>query len=179
MRKLKLTELNRPEPTDFRKTQKFPLVLVLDNIRSAMNIGSFFRTADGFAIEKIFLCGISACPPHKEISKTAIGADHTVEWEYYKDVAECVNHLIKQNYIIIGIEQTDVSIMLQDYMPEKNKKYALIFGNEVEGINDKIIDMLNTAIEIPQFGTKHSLNVSVAGGIAIWEFIRKIQDSFI
>jgi tRNA G18 (ribose-2'-O)-methylase SpoU len=144
-----------------------------------MNVGSFFRTADGFAVEKIFLCGISACPPHKEISKTAIGADNTVEWEYIKDVYECVIHLKKQNYDIVGIEQTDASIMLHNFIPGKNKKYALLFGNEVEGISDSVIDTLDIAIEIPQFGTKHSLNVSVAGGIVIWEFIRKIQGNFI
>ena len=179
MRKLKLTELNRPDHDSFRKMEKYPVVIILDNVRSAMNVGSFFRTADGFAVEKIFLCGISACPPHKEISKTAIGADQTMDWEYIKDVSECVIQLKKQNYEIIGIEQTDVSIMLQDFVAEKNKKYALIFGNEVDGISDNVIDMLDLAVEIPQFGTKHSFNVAVAGGIVMWEFVRKMQDSFI
>ena len=177
MRKLKLKELNRADIDEFREMDKFPVVLILDNIRSAMNVGSFFRTADGFALEKIFICGISACPPHKEINKTAIGADNSVAWQYFQDVFECVEDLRNKGYKIIGIEQTDASVFLNDFVPDKTEKYAFIFGNEVDGISDKILELLDFAIEIPQFGTKHSFNVSVAGGIVIWDYVSKIQKS--
>ncbi len=170
MRKLKLKELKRISVEEFKNKKKTSVVLVLDNIRSAMNVGSFFRTADAFAIEKIYLCGISATPPHREINKTAIGATDSVSWEYVKTTKDCLVDLRKQGYHISGIEQTDNSVMLQDYKPEKGKKYALVFGNEVNGISDDIMEDLDDAIEIPQFGTKHSFNVSVSGGIILWHF---------
>jgi tRNA G18 (ribose-2'-O)-methylase SpoU len=170
MRKLKLKELGRISVTDFKNKEKLPVVPVMDNIRSAMNVGSFFRTADAFALEKICICGISATPPHKEINKTAIGATDSVEWKYYKSTRECIIELKNAGYIIIGIEQTDKSVMLNDFIPEKNKKYALIFGNEVSGISDDILDLLEIALEIPQFGTKHSFNVAVSGGIVLWHY---------
>ena len=175
MRKLKLQELGRINNQEFQELEKTPVVLVLDNIRSAMNVGSFFRTADGFAIEKIYICGISATPPHKEISKTAIGAEESLEWEYKKDIKECIRELKKQRFKILGIEQTDSSVMLNDFNPDINSKYCLIFGNEVDGISDSILEDLDYAIEIPQFGTKHSFNVSVAGGIVLWDFINKLK----
>jgi tRNA G18 (ribose-2'-O)-methylase SpoU len=177
MRKLKLTELNRTGLAEYKIKDKFPIVVVLDNIRSAMNVGSFFRTADGFSLKKIFLCGISAQPPHKEINKTAIGADLSVEWTYVENVRDCITELKAKNYKIVGIEQTDKSIMLNDFLPSRNEKFALVFGNEIDGISDSILDLLDFAVEIPQFGTKHSFNVSVAGGIVIWDFVSKMMQS--
>jgi tRNA G18 (ribose-2'-O)-methylase SpoU len=170
MRKLKLKELNRIGIEQFKTQDKLPIVLVLDNIRSAMNIGSFFRTADAFAIEKICICGISATPPHKEINKTAIGATDSMTWEYKKTTRKCIEELVTQGYTITGIEQTDKSISLQNLKPSKDKKHALIFGNEVNGISDNILDLLDNAVEIPQFGTKHSFNVAVSGGIVLWHY---------
>ena len=175
MRKLKLKELGRKNISDFKESDKMPVVLVMDNIRSAMNVGSFFRTADAFALEKIYICGISATPPHKEINKTAIGATDSVDWEYCKTTRECVEKLKKEGYIISGIEQTDQSILLNKYTPEIDAKHALIFGNEVEGISDDILDLLDNAIEIPQFGTKHSFNVAVSGGIVLWHYFLKLD----
>lgn len=175
MRKLKLQELGRINNQEFKESKKTSIILVLDNIRSAMNVGSFFRTSDGFAIEKIFLCGISATPPHKEISKTAIGAEESIEWEYKKDIEECVSELKKEGNIIVGIEQTDSSVMLNEFNPDIDSKYCLIFGNEVDGISENILQYLDLAIEIPQFGTKHSFNVSVAGGIVLWDFVNKLK----
>lgn len=177
MRKLKLAELNRDGLEEYRIKEKYPISIVLDNIRSAMNVGSFFRTADGFSLEKIYLCGISARPPHKEINKTAIGADLSVDWNYEENIRDCVTELKSKDYKIIGVEQTDKSIMINDFLPSENTKYALIFGNEVDGISDQILDLLDYALEIPQFGTKHSFNVSVAGGIVIWDFINKMMKS--
>jgi len=175
MRKLKLAELNRSGLEEYRIKNKFPIAVVLDNIRSAMNVGSFFRTADGFSLEKIYLCGISAKPPHKEINKTAIGADLSVEWEYIENVKNCITELKSKNYKIAGIEQTDKSIMLNDFIPTEKTKYALVFGNEVDGISDSILELLDFALEIPQFGTKHSFNVAVTGGIVSWDFINKMM----
>jgi 23S rRNA (guanosine2251-2'-O)-methyltransferase len=176
MKKLKLNELNRAKIEEYSKQEKFPVVIVLDNIRSAMNVGSFFRTADGFGIEKICICGISACPPHKEISKTAIGADHSVDWEYKSDIVICIKELKKSGYLVLGIEQTDSSIFLNDFSPVKDNKYAFVFGNEVDGISDDILPIIDLAIEIPQFGTKHSFNVAVAGGIVLWDYVSKMLD---
>jgi len=177
MRKLKLAELNRSGLEEYRIKNKFPIAVVLDNIRSAMNVGSFFRTADGFSLEKIYLCGISAKPPHKEINKTAIGADLSVEWEYIENVKNCITELKSKNYKIAGIEQTDKSIMLNDFIPTEKTKYALVFGNEVDGISDSILELLDFALEIPQFGTKHSFNVAVTGGIVSWDFINKMRQN--
>ena len=173
MRKLKTKELGRIDVEAFKAKEKHKLVLVLDNIRSAMNVGSFFRTADAFALEKIYLCGISAKPPHKEINKTAIGATESMQWQYLNNISDCIINLKKEGYTIIGIEQTDGSIPLQDFSPDKDKKYALVFGNEVKGISDEILEYLDMAIEIPQFGTKHSFNVAVSGGIVLWHYMLK------
>jgi len=170
MRKLKLKELNRIGIEQFKSKEKLPVVLVMDNIRSAMNIGSFFRTADAFALEKIYICGISATPPHKEINKTAIGATDSMDWQYYKTTRDCLIDLKQKGYILTGIEQTDSSVLLNTVTPRQDQKHALIFGNEVNGISDDILDLLDMAVEIPQFGTKHSFNVAVSGGIVLWHY---------
>ena len=172
MRKLKLDELGRKTLEEYRQSEKHSIVVVLDNIRSAMNVGAFFRTADAFAIQKLILCGITARPPHKEIHKTAIGADHSVEWEYIEDVSMALQSLQKAGYVLAGIEQTDGSTPLDRFQPEPEKKYVLIFGNEVSGISDAILPLLDIVLEIPQFGTKHSLNVAVSGGVVLWHFLQ-------
>jgi 23S rRNA (guanosine2251-2'-O)-methyltransferase len=174
MKKLKLDELGRIDTEEFKEKDKFPIVLVLDNIRSALNVGSAFRTADGFALEKIILCGISATPPHREILKTALGATESVEWAHYEDVAVALSDLKKENYELLAIEQTDNSVFLNDFSIEKNKKYALVFGNEVEGVSDEALSLCDAVVEIPQYGTKHSFNVSVCLGIVSWEFVRRM-----
>jgi len=171
MRKLKLEELGRLSVEDYQKVAKVPVVVVLDNIRSAMNVGSVFRTADAFAIEKIVISGISATPPNREITKTAIGATESVLWEYVKDISEALVFLKAGGYTIVGIEQTDHSIKLGSPLP-KSEKIAVVFGNEVEGISDIILEQLDYCIEIPQYGTKHSLNVSVCAGIVLWELTK-------
>ena len=175
MRKLKLKELGRIGVDQFKTQDKNSIVLVLDNVRSAMNVGSFFRTADAFALEKIYLCGITAKPPHKEINKTAIGATDSMDWEHKSTTKECLEDLKKQGYILTGIEQTDKSELLQNISPSKDKKYALVFGNEVNGISDDVLDLLDLAVEIPQFGTKHSFNVAVSGGIVLWHYFLKMK----
>ena len=169
MRKLKLQELNRITVSEYQDAEKIPVVIILDNIRSAMNVGSFFRTADAFKIQCIYLCGITATPPHKEILKTAIGAASSVKWEYQSTTQEAID-LLKEDFQIVGIEQTDQSVQLQEVIVDTSMKYALVFGNEVKGVSDEVLDDLDLAIEIPQFGTKHSLNVSVCGGITLWHF---------
>jgi len=174
MRKLKLEELERATIEEFKKQPKAPLVVVLDNVRSALNVGSVFRTADAFAVEKIYLCGITATPPHKEISKTAIGATDSMDWEYVKDISDAINHLKSAGYKIFGIEQTSKTTLLQNVKIEPNQKIAIVMGNEVMGISDAILPLLDEVIEIPQFGTKHSLNVSVCTGIVIWELFKKM-----
>ena len=174
MRKLKITELNRLTQEDFKKAEKIPLVVVLDNVRSLHNVGSVFRTADAFLVEKVCLCGITACPPHAEIHKTALGAENTVEWAYYEDTCEALKKLKSEGYLLLAIEQVENSTLLNDFIPEKNQKYAVVFGNEVKGVLQDAVDMCDGCIEIPQFGTKHSLNVSVTGGIVIWDFFRKL-----
>ncbi len=177
MRKLKLKELNRIDVEQFKSKEKLPIVLVLDNIRSAMNVGSFFRTADAFALKRIYICGISATPPHKEINKTAIGATNSMDWEYKRTTRECLIELKEQGYIITGIEQTNNSQMLDKLTPNIKEKHALIFGNEVTGISDDILDLLDLAVEIPQFGTKHSLNVAVSGGIVLWHYYFRLMNN--
>ncbi len=174
MRKLKLEELERVSIEEFKKQKKTPLVVVLDNVRSALNVGSVFRTADSFAVEKIYLCGITATPPHKEISKSAIGATDSVNWEHVKDIANAINSLKSDGYKVFGIEQTSQTTLLQDVKIDSNQKVAIVMGNEVMGISDAILPLLDEVIEIPQFGTKHSLNVSVCAGIVIWELFKKI-----
>jgi len=175
MRKLKLTELNRDTIGDYRSKNKIPVVLILDDIRSALNVGSVFRTSDAYLIEKICLCGITAQPPHKEITKSAIGATDSVEWEYHEKVTSCIGELKKENYTILGIEQTNESIQLDKYQIISDAKYALIFGNEVNGISDDLLPMIDDALELPQFGTKHSLNISVCAGIVIWDFWKALN----
>lgn len=175
MKKLILDELNRKNIEEFKEAEKTPIIVVLDDIRSLHNIGAFFRTSDAFLIEKIYLCGITATPPNKEIHKTALGATETVEWEYVQDILELVERLKNENVKIVSIEQVEGSVMLNDFNVEGNVKYALFFGNEVKGVNQKVINSSDFVVEIPQLGTKHSLNVSVSGGIVIWDFFQKIQ----
>lgn len=175
MRKLSLKELGRVDAATFRQQEKTPITLVLDNIRSGLNVGSAFRTADAFALEKIYLCGITATPPHREILKTAIGATESMDWEAADEVVEIVKKLKADGYTIFAVEQTDVSIPLQHVRPEPAQKIALIFGNEVRGVQDAVLPLVNGAIEIPQFGTKHSLNISVCLGIVVWELVRQIK----
>jgi 23S rRNA (guanosine2251-2'-O)-methyltransferase len=174
MRKLANEELNRISVEDYKKTAKTPIVLVLDNVRSLNNIGSIFRTADAFLIEKIFLCGITATPPHREIHKTALGATESVDWEYIESTTNCIHQLKAKGYKVISIEQADKSIMLNQFKIDfSENKYALIFGNEVEGVSEDVVAISDYCIEIPQFGTKHSLNIAVSAGMVIWEFCRK------
>lgn len=175
MRKLSLQELNRIDVAGFKKQAKTPLVLVLDNIRSGLNVGSAFRTADAFALEKIFLCGITATPPHKEILKTAIGATDSMEWEYAASTVETIKKLRTTGYRIWAVEQAEGSTALQDFAAAKGDKIALIFGNEVKGVSKEVMQTADGSIEIPQFGTKHSLNVSVCLGVTVWEIFRKMR----
>lgn len=175
MRKLSLQELNRASAEAFKAQQKTPFVLVLDNIRSALNVGSAFRTADGFALEKIVLCGITAQPPHREILKTAIGATETVQWQHFEQTTEALLTLRQEGYLLIGIEQTDKSILLSNFVLNPDKKYALVFGNEVKGLEEDALPLLDECLEIPQLGTKHSLNVSVCVGIIVWELFRQFN----
>ena len=172
-RKLKIEELNRISVEEFREAEKIPLAVVLDNVRSRHNIGSVFRTGDAFRIKEILLCGITGTPPHREIEKTALGATQSIAWEYHKDTTAVVDQLRSEGYVIIAIEQADDSVMLHQFEPENDKKYALIFGNEVNGVDEDVMEKIDTCIEIPQYGTKHSLNVSVAIGIILWDFIQK------
>jgi tRNA G18 (ribose-2'-O)-methylase SpoU len=174
MKKLKNSELNRISVNEFKNSSKTPLVVILDNIRSAHNVGSIFRTCDAFLINQIFLCGITAIPPNKEIRKTALGSTESVDWKYFENIVEVVKNLKKEGYHIIAIEQANESIKLENFKTDNNKKYAVIFGNEVNGIDQNVMDICNNVIEIPQFGTKHSLNVSVSAGIIIWDIFSKI-----
>ena len=169
-RKLKLWELDRVSEEEFKQQEKFPVIVILDSIRSLNNIGSFFRTADAFNVEKIYLCGITATPPHRDIQKTALGATESVEWEYRTNIIELIEELKKENIKICSIEQAEKTTFLQDVPNLPKGKYALIFGNEVDGVDQEAIDHSDYIIEIPQFGTKHSLNVSVCAGVVMWEF---------
>ena len=175
MNKKSLPELHRLTASEFQASPKLPVTLVLDNIRSALNIGSAFRTADAFLVEKIWLCGITATPPHREILKTALGATQTVAWEYASSTLDAVKALQKENYEVIAIEQAHDSALLSDFEPKGEKKYALIFGNEVGGVADAVVEASDQCIEIPQFGTKHSLNISVCVGIVVWHFWKKMK----
>ena len=177
MRKLDNNELSRPSVEEFQSLAKIPLVVVLDNIRSCHNIGSVFRTSDALLVEKIYLCGISATPPDKEIRKTALGAENTVEWEYSASTLDVISFLKEKGYTIIAIEQVEKSISLTEYLPPENIKLALIFGNEVKGVQQEVVDHCDIAIEIPQFGTKHSFNISVSVGIVLWDLFNKIKMS--
>ena len=173
MRKLKNEELQRLSVEEFKASTKAPLVLVLDNIRSMNNIGSAFRTADAFKLEKIILTGITAQPPHRDIHKTALGATESVTWEYEKDTTTAIKKLQASSYQVLAIEQADESTLLQDFEPREKTGYALVFGNEVFGVKEEIIPMVDEVIEIPQFGTKHSLNISVTVGIVVWDLLSK------
>lgn len=175
MRKLSITELNRIDKEEFKKVEKLPLIVVLDNVRSLHNVGSVFRSSDAFRVESIYLCGITAVPPQPEIHKTALGAEETVEWKYFEHTQDAVHELKNDGVEVLAIEQVEGSIMLQDFIPESNKKYSIIFGNEVKGVQQEVVNMCDNCIEIPQFGTKHSLNVSVTAGILIWEFASKMK----
>ena len=175
MRKLLNEELGRPTLEEYATMAKLPVTVILDNVRSAQNVGSFFRTADAFGIEHIALCGISATPPNREIHKTALGSELSVEWSYYQTTAECVEKLRSEGYQIIAIEQIEGATMLDKFSAKPNTKYALVFGNEVEGVDQRIADMVDGAIEIPQVGTKHSLNVSVSAGVLMWELFRQLR----
>ena len=172
MRKLSLQELGRVDVETYKTLPKSPVVVILDNIRSAHNVGSFFRTCDAFRIEHLYLCGITAQPPHREITKTAIGATSSVDWTYAQDIVEVVKDLKAQEYEIIGVEQTSSSISLSEMPIDPTKKYTLIFGNEVRGLSDSVLSLLDQAVEIPQYGTKHSLNVAVCGGIVMWDVVK-------
>lgn len=176
MKKLSLNELGRISVEEYKNSLKTSIVVVLDNIRSQHNIGSIFRTADAFRIEKIYLCGITAQPPSREIQKTALGATESVNWQYFENTIDAVEKLKEEGFLIISIEQVSKGLSLVDFMPEKNKKYAVIFGNEVDGVQQEVIDKSDNCIEIPQFGTKHSFNVSVTAGIVMWDLFNKIKN---
>ena len=172
MRKLLITELNRLTVEEFKETNKHKIIVVLDNIRSLHNVGSVFRTCDAFCLEAVYLCGITAMPPHNEIHKTALGAEDSVDWKYFEKTENAIDSLKSDGYTILAVEQTEGSTMLPDFKPCAGKKYAIVFGNEVKGVQQSVIDKCEASIEIPQFGTKHSLNVSVSVGIVLWEIIR-------
>lgn len=177
MRKLKNEELNRLEPGAFKKARKLNACIVLDDIRSLNNVGSVFRTADAFLIEKLWLCGITGRPPHRDINKTALGATETVAWEYHPHIQELLMQLKADAWTIVSIEQADKSLTLDKFAPYPHKKYAFIFGNEVYGIKDEVVKESDLVLEIPQFGTKHSLNIAVSAGILVWDFVSKSRFS--
>ena len=172
MRKLRITELNRLSCDEYKRITKHKVIVVLDNVRSLHNVGSVFRTCDAFRVEALYLCGITSTPPHNEIHKTAIGAEDSVNWKYFSETETAVKELIRNGYTPFAIEQTDKSVLLSNFSLEKNKKYALIFGNEVKGVQQSVIDLCVGSIEIPQYGTKHSLNISVSAGIILWETVK-------
>ena len=173
--KRKLEELGRVDIETFQQQKKLPVIVVLDNVRSMHNVGSVFRTSDGFAVQQIFLCGITAQPPHREIEKTALGATQSISWLYFNGIKEALLHLRNEGYQIIAIEQAENSISLNHFQPQNNQKYALIFGNEVNGVSDEAMEMIDACIEIPQFGTKHSFNIVVSAGIVLWDFFSKLN----
>lgn len=175
MRKLKITELNRISTEEFRQAEKLPLIVVLDQVRSLYNVGSVFRSSDAFRVESLYLCGITATPPHAEIHKTALGAEYSVSWRYFKTTQESVAELKAEGVEVWAVEQVEGSVMLQNFKPQAGKRYAIILGNEVKGVQQDVVDACDGCIEIPQFGTKHSLNVSVTAGILIWEFARLLK----
>lgn len=175
MRKTRNDELDRLSIEDFKQSEKTPLVLVLDNLRSMHNVGSAFRTADAFAIEKIYLCGITAQPPHREIHKTALGATDSVNWTHKEDTVGLCQQLQQEGYVVLAVEQADQSLSLETFQPADDKKYALVFGNEVFGVSDEVVAVVDQCLEIPQFGTKHSLNVSVSMGVVLWDLLSKLK----
>lgn len=175
MRKLKNKELERIDVETFKNSKKTPLIVILDDIRSLNNIGSVFRTGDAFLIERIYLCGITACPPHKDIHKTALGATDSVAWEYRENAVDLVKELQSEGVVVAAIEQADQSTFLQDVALDSNKRYALVLGNEVKGVNQEIVSQADLVVEIPQLGTKHSLNVSVSAGVLLWSFFERLS----
>ena len=175
MKKLSMDELGRISEDEFKASPKNQLAIVLDNVRSLNNVGSAFRTADAFLLQKIALCGITGKPPHRDITKTALGATETVDWQYYANTIEAVEQLKKEGFTIVAVEQTDNSIMLNDFMPQVDLKYALVFGNEVFGVEDEVLHKSDLVLEIPQYGTKHSLNISVSVGIVVWDLVAKLK----
>lgn len=177
MRKLKNSELERLSVEGFKGAKKTPIIIILDNIRSLNNIGSVFRTSDAFLIEKIYLCGITATPPHKDIHKTALGSTETIDWEYVENTLELVEKLKAESIKVISIEQAENATMLNDFTVEPNAKYALIFGNEVKGVAQDVVSASDVVIEIPQFGTKHSLNISVSCGVVVWDLFSKLREN--
>ncbi len=175
MKKLSMEELERVSVEQFKEMEKSPIVIVLDNIRSLNNVGSAFRTGDAFGVEKIYLCGITGTPPHRDIQKTALGATDSVAWEYCLNTMLALEKLKAEDYQICALEQVDRSVMLNDFTPEKGKKYALVFGNEVFGVEEEVLNACDAVLEIPQLGTKHSLNISVSLGIAVWDLMVKLK----
>jgi len=173
MKKLKNEELGRLSPEEFKEAEKIPAVLILDDVRSAMNVGSAFRTSDAFRLEKIYLCGITAQPPHREINKTALGAQDSMSWEHVDRIQQCIKELSNNGYQIVAVEQADQSTSLLDFDVKADSKYAFVFGNEVFGVNDEVVESADTVLEIPQYGTKHSLNISVSIGVVLWDFVSK------
>lgn len=173
MRKIKNDELNRLTTEEFKSAKKNPVVIVLDDVRSAMNVGSAFRTSDAFLIDKICLCGITAKPPHREINKTALGAQESVNWQAFESIEDCIEDLKRDQYKIIIVEQADESIALNEFKPSKGTKYAFVFGNEVFGVNERVMHEADHVIEIPQYGSKHSLNISVSIGVVLWDYTSK------
>lgn len=169
MRKLTNDELNRKSIEEFRSSEKSPFIIVLDNVRSLNNVGSIFRTADAFLVEAVWLCGITATPPHREIHKTALGATESVAWRYFADTVEAVKELKESGFVIVSVEQAEGSVSLDSFVPETGKKYALVFGHEIRGVAGEVVNLSDACIEIPQYGTKHSFNVAVSAGIVLWE----------
>ena len=176
MRKITNEELGRPTPEEYAAKEKLPVRVVLDNVRSAQNVGSFYRTGDAFAVEHVALCGITAVPPAREIHKTALGAELTVPWSYHASTAECVRQLRDEGYEVLAVEQVEGAAMLDAFCPEPGRRYALVFGNEVEGVAQEVVDLCHGALEIPQFGVKHSINVAVSGGVVLWRFFEKLKN---
>jgi tRNA G18 (ribose-2'-O)-methylase SpoU len=175
MRKLTMPEMNRLSVEDFKAAVKVPVIVVLDNIRSQNNIGSVFRTADAFRLQGVYLCGITATPPHREIHKTALGATESVDWTYFPETADAVRELLSGGYTVLAVEQAEGSTLLQEFIPAPGAKIALVFGNEVNGVGESVLPLVSGCLEIPQYGTKHSVNVSVAVGIIIWDIFNKIS----
>jgi len=176
-RKLKNSELDRINPEEYKASEKTPLIIILDNIRSLNNIGSVFRTADAFLVRKIYLCGITAKPPHKDIQKTALGATESVDWEYAENTLDVVSKLKQEGIFVASIEQAELSVNLNDFSVQSNLTYAVVFGNEVKGVQQKVVSASDAVIEIPQFGTKHSLNISVSVGVVVWDLFTKLKNN--
>lgn len=175
MRKLKVTEMHRLTVDEFKTSDKMPLTVVLDDVRSLYNVGSVFRSCDAFRVEAVWLCGITACPPHPEIHKTALGAEDSVEWRHFTSAADAVDELKRGGAVVLAVEQCEGSTMLNDFTPERGRRYAVVLGNEVKGVRQDVVDRCDGCLEIPQFGTKHSLNVSVTAGIVVWHFARSLE----